>query len=77
MLWVALGAVVFFLLIIRVVNFAFQTFHGYAHFAAFGFLLSSMVGVFPGIRHVTDILLFLLGAAILYFFQKFTKKKIA
>lgn len=71
MLWVALGAVVFFLLTVKLVNLAFEKFHGYAHFAAFGFLLSSMIGVFPGLRHFTDILLFLLGAGALYGFQRF------
>lgn len=71
MLWVALGAVVFFLLTIKLAHMAFEKFHGYAHFAAFGFLLSSMIGVFPGVHHFTDILLFVFGAAGLYLFQRF------
>ena len=75
MLWVALGAVLFFLLIIKIVHIAFEKFHGYAHFAAFGFLLASMVGVYPGIRHYSDILLFLLGTAILYGFNTLAQSK--
>lgn len=75
MLWVALGAVLFFLLTIKLVNLAFEKFHGYAHYAAFGFLLSSMLGVYPGYAHFTDILLLLAGFALLYGFNAFVKPK--
>lgn len=75
MLCVALGAAGVFLLTIKLVNMAFEKFHGYAHFAALGFLLTSMIGVFPGVQHFTDILFFLLGGAILYGFNAFVQKK--
>ena len=75
MLWVALGAVLFFLLTIKLVNLAFEKYHGYAHFAALGFLLASAVGIFPGITRVTDLLLFAAGFALLYGFNTFVQKK--
>ncbi len=76
MFWISLGAVTFLLTSIKLINLAFERLHGYAHFAAFGFLLSSVVGVFPGIEHITDVFLFIAGALIIYSFGVFTKSKV-
>lgn len=72
--WVGLGALITAILLVKIVNMAFKKFAGYAHYAAFGFLASSIVSVFPGFRDgiyaVIDIILFLLGTVFVYFFLK-------
>lgn len=75
MFWISLGAVVFLLGTVKLINLAFERLYGYAHFAAFGFLISSVVGVFPGIGHFTDVLLFVVGALLIYVFGIVTKNK--
>ncbi|MBE6964422.1 MAG: DUF368 domain-containing protein [Ruminococcaceae bacterium] len=75
MFWISLGAGIILLATIKLINLAFEKLHGYAHFAAFGFLLSSVVGVFPGIEHITDIILFVTGALLIYAFGIVTKSK--
>lgn len=76
MFWVALGGVIFLLATIKLIDLAFERLHGYAHFAAFGFLLSTMAGVFPRIEHITDVFLFIAGAAFIYTFDIVIKNKI-
>lgn len=73
--WIALGAVIFFIATVKLINMAFAKFHGYAYFAAFGFLLSTMVAVFPGINSFADVLIFVVGIAVICLFNKFTKQK--
>lgn len=72
--WVGLGALITAILLVKIVNMAFKKFAGYAHYAAFGFLASSIVSVFPGFRDgiyaVIDIILFLLGIVFVYLFLK-------
>lgn len=75
MLWISLGAGIFLLATIKLINLAFEKLHGYAHFAAFGFLLSSVVGVFPGMEHITDVILFVAGGLLIYAFGIVTKSK--
>jgi len=73
--WVALGAVIFFVATIKLINMAFEKFHGYAYFTAFGFLLSTMAAVYPGIESVGDIVLFAVGLLSIYAFNTITNKK--
>lgn len=58
------------LLIVRLVEFLFRRFRGPCYYAVIGFLLASMVTVFPGFRSgwglVLDTLLFVGGAAASY-----------
>ncbi len=75
MFWISLGAGIILLATIKLINLAFEKLHGYAHFAAFGFLLSSVVGVFPGIEHITDVILFVAGGLLIYAFGIVTKSK--
>lgn len=75
MFWISLGAGIILLATIKLINLAFEKLHGYAHFAAFGFLLSSVVGVFPGIEHITDIILFVAGGLLIYAFGIVTKSQ--
>ncbi len=77
MFWVALGGVIFLLATVKLINLAFKRLYGYAHFAAFGFLLSTMVGVFPRIEHITDIVLFIVGAVFIYTFDIVIKNNTA
>ena len=74
-LWVSLGAISLFVATVKLVNAAFENFHGYAHFAAFGFLISTIVSVFPGINNIGDILLFTFGILFILVFNKFVNKK--
>ena len=76
MLWISLGALTLFLATIKLINLAFERLHGYAHFSAFGFLLATMVGVFPPVGHISDIILFVVGAVLIYAFGIFSKKDI-
>ena len=75
--WVALGFIILSLTTVKLINAAFKRFHGYAYFAALGFLLSSMIAVFPGLRTgwylATDVILFAIGTVSVYFFMKKTK----
>lgn len=76
-LWIVLGFAIVSLTFVKLINMAFKKFHGYAYFAALGFLLSSMIAVFPGLRAgwylVTDIILVIVGAAAVYCFMKKTE----
>ena len=72
--WVTVGFVITSLLIIKLVNIAFNKFHGFAHFAAFGFLLASVVSVFPGFENgfiqIINCILFAIGAITVFMFMK-------
>lgn len=76
--WVGIGAVITAILTIKLVNMAFKKFAGYAHYAAFGFLISSFVSVFPGIRNgmlaVIDVCLLVAGGIFVYIFLKNKEK---
>lgn len=72
--WIALGAVIFFITTVKLVNMAFAKFHGYAYFAAFGFLLSTMIAVYPGINSILDIVLFAIGILSICLFNNFTER---
>ena len=73
MFWIVLGFIVVSALTVKLLNTAFKKFGGYAHFAALGFLVSSVVAVFPGFREgllwIIDLLLFAAGAAAVYLFM--------
>lgn len=77
MLCVSLGAVVLFVTTVKLVNAAFEKFHGYAYFTAFGFLISTIVSVFPGVNSIGDILLLVIGLLFIFAFNKFANKKMA
>ncbi len=70
--WVGIGALITAILLVKLVNMAFKKFSGFAHYAAFGFLISSIVAVFPGFRGglytVVDLILFAVGAVSVYWF---------
>lgn len=72
--WIALGAVIFFVATVKLINMAFAKFHGYAYFAAFGFLLSTMIAVYPGINSILDIVLFAIGILSICLFNNFTER---
>ena len=69
---VALGAVLFLVFFLRIINFAFSKWHGFDYYTAIGFLLSSLFTVFPGVPSLPDICLLLLGALGAYFFMRHT-----
>ncbi len=48
--WLALGYAAAALLLIKAVEFLFRRFHGYAYYAVLGFLVGTMLMVFPGFR---------------------------
>lgn len=76
--WVLIGFVIVSLLTVKLINMAFNKFHGYAHFAAFGFLIASVMSVFPGfesgIPQIINLLLFVIGAALVFTFMKKSEK---
>lgn len=76
--WIFIGFVITSLLTIKLVSIAFNKFHGYAHFAALGFLLSSVLSVFPGftsgIYQIVNLLLFVFGAFLVFLFMKKSEK---
>ena len=76
-LWVSLGAVALFVTTVKLVNAAFEKFPGYAYFTAFGFLISTIVSVFPGVNSIGDILLLVIGLLFIFAFNKFANKKMA
>lgn len=76
--WVGIGFVIVSLLTIKLVHIALNKFHGQTYFAAFGFLVSSMVCVFPGFQTgaalIVSLLLFATGTAFAYILMKKTVK---
>ncbi len=67
---VAVGAAVFLLTFLRLVHLAFSKWHGYAYYAALGFLFSTLFTVFPGFHSLLDGCLFLLGAVSVFLFMR-------
>ncbi len=76
--WTLVGFLIASLLSLKLINMAFKKFGGFAHYAAFGFLVSSFVAVFPGIEfnfiQIINTLLFVLGGVLVYIFMKKTGK---
>ena len=76
--WVVIGFITASLLTVKLVNIAFSKFHGYAHYAALGFLISSVVSVFPGFEsgtaQIINLLLFVTGAIAVFMFMKKNEK---
>lgn len=74
-----IGSVVTGLLIIRLVEVLFRRFHGFAYYTVIGFLLGSMVMVFPGLRNggalAVDISLFLVSAAASFAMMRLNQKR--
>ena len=72
--FVGFGFVIISLLLVKLLQTAFKRFQGYAHFAALGFLISSVIGVFPGfqsgINLIIDLFALSIGAVFVYFFMK-------
>lgn len=72
--WTGLGFVTALLLSIKLVSVALKKYRSYTYFAAFGFLLSSVVSIFPPILSLTDLFidLFLVfaGSFLSYFLVK-------
>ena len=76
--WVIIGFLIASLLTIKLINIAFKKFSGFAHYAAFGFLISSFISVFPGFEfnllQIINSVLFIMGAVFVYLFMKKTNK---
>lgn len=74
--WAGMGFVIVALLSIKLISIALHKYHGYAYFAAFGFLVSSVISVIPPLASVYDTVLnFVIaaaGAAISYILMKKT-----
>lgn len=62
-IWTGIGFITVLLLSIKFVNFALNKFRGYTYFAAFGFLVSSVVSAIPSISSVADAFI---NAALLF-----------
>lgn len=77
--WVTVGFLIASLLSLKLINMAFKNFGGFTHYAAFGFLVSSIVAVFPGFEfnymQIINSILFIIGAVLVYIFMKKTDKK--
>lgn len=69
--WLGLGFVICALLTIKLVRWLFGRLHGYAYYAVLGFLLVSLIVIFPSSLEATarlqDAIFFLPGLAIGYF----------
>ena len=76
--WIAVGFLIASLLSLKLINMAFKKFGGFTHYAAFGFLVSSIVSVFPGFEfnfiQIINTILFVVGAVLVYIFMKKTEK---
>ena len=70
MLLIGAGFAVTALLILKLVDYIFRKFRGFAYYGVIGFLAASMVIVFPGLRTgwklVLDIICFIISAALSY-----------
>ncbi len=67
------GIIITFIATVKLINFAFTRFHGYAYFASFGFLISSVLTVYPSAVNMVDILMLIVGFIIIFVFKKLTK----
>lgn len=62
--WTGVGFVIVAVLSIKLISIAIHKYHGYAYFAAFGFLVSSVVSVIPTLTSAYEIFLnFVIAAA--------------
>lgn len=77
-LWIGLGFLIIAVLLVKLLNVAFKKYHGFASYGALGFLISSIIAVYPGTRQGTglliDIILLIIGSIFVYTFMKKTKK---
>ena len=73
----AIGFGVTALVIIKLVDILFSRFRGFAYYAVMGFLIGSMVMIFPGFRTgfdlAVDILLFLASASVSFITMRLNK----
>ncbi|MBE7039076.1 MAG: DUF368 domain-containing protein [Ruminococcaceae bacterium] len=77
-LWIGLGFLIIAVLLVKLLNIAFKKYHGFASYGALGFLISSIIAVYPGTRQgiglIIDIFLLIIGSLFVYIFMKKTKK---
>lgn len=70
LLWIGIGAAVFFIITARLINIAFKKHHGYSYFTALGFLFASVLTSFPGFPTLIDLFFALMGLLGAYLFMK-------
>ena len=72
--FIGLGALVFILLTLKLINMAFKKHHGYSYYAAFGFLFATLLSVIPKSISLVQAFLFIVGIISVYLFMKYTTK---
>lgn len=72
--WTGIGFAAIFLLSVKLVSLVLNKFRGYTYFAAFGFLLSSVVSTIPSVSSLTgaliDFALLFVGGSLSYILLK-------
>ncbi len=76
--FIALGFLLTTLVIIRIVKIMFEKFHGISYYAVLGFLIGSIIMVFPGIREIrkaaVDFSLMYLSAVVSFIVMSFKSR---
>lgn len=76
---VGIGFVVSIVLFANIINFLFRRFYGYTYYTVIGFVIGSIIAIFPGfsfnIEHLLGVLLFAVGFYLSFSLSKYSKEK--
>lgn len=74
---VGIGFAVSIVLFAKLISLLFKRFYGYTYYTVLGFVLGSIIAIFPGIafdlEYLTSIVLFIIGFYLSYSLSKFSK----
>lgn len=72
-----IGFIISIIIFAKIINLLFKRFYGYTYYAVLGFVIGSIVPIFPGIaldwQYLLPIALFIIGLALSYYLSKFEK----
>lgn len=74
---VGIGFAISIVVFAKVISFLFKRFYGYTYYAVLGFVLGSIIAIFPGIafelKYLISVLLFIIGFYLSYTLSKYSK----
>lgn len=75
-----IGFILSIIIFAKIINLLFKKFYGYTYYAVLGFVIGSIVPIFPGIaldqRYLLPIVLFIIGLSLSYYLSKFEKNSL-
>jgi putative membrane protein len=74
----AIGVLIGVIVVSKIINILLEHFYGYTYYAILGFIIGSIIFIFPGfsfnITGLADIITFVIGFLISFFISKFSKQ---